>query len=85
MVSALGDGKLESAAAFIAANSPLGVACMPDDIARGILFLLSDDSRYTTGHTLVIDAGETTGAQAPPFHSQAPDILLHAGRRGSRA
>lgn len=83
MVSALGDGKLESAAEFIAANSPLGIACMPEDIARGILFLLSDDSRYTTGHTLVIDAGETTGAQAPPFHSQDADILLHAGQRGS--
>lgn len=85
MVSALSDGTLESTAEFIAANSALGIACMPEDIARGILFLLSDDSRYTTGHTLVIDAGETTGAQAPPFHSQDADILLHAGQRGSRS
>jgi NAD(P)-dependent dehydrogenase (short-subunit alcohol dehydrogenase family) len=85
MVSALSDGTLESTAEFIAAKSALGIACMPEDIARGILFLLSDDSRYTTGHTLVIDAGETTGAQAPPFHSQDADILLHAGQRGSRS
>jgi hypothetical protein len=56
---------------------------MPDDIARGILYLLSDDARYTSGHTLVIDAGVTTGAEPPPFFSQDADILLHAGLRGS--
>ena len=56
---------------------------MPEDIARGILFLLSDDARYMTGHTLVIDAGVTTGGEPPPFFSQDADLLLHAGLRGS--
>jgi NAD(P)-dependent dehydrogenase (short-subunit alcohol dehydrogenase family) len=83
MTNALGDNNPESTAQFIAASSPLGIACMPEDIARGILFLLSDDTRYMTGHTLVIDAGVTTGGEPPPFFSQEADIVLHAGLRGS--
>ncbi len=83
MTDALGDNNPASTAQFIAQNSPLGIACMPEDIARGILFLLSDETRYMTGHTLVIDAGLTTGAVPPPFFSQQADLLLHAGLRGS--
>jgi SDR family mycofactocin-dependent oxidoreductase len=30
------------------------------DISRGILYLVSQDGRYVTGHTLHIDAGQTT-------------------------
>jgi NAD(P)-dependent dehydrogenase (short-subunit alcohol dehydrogenase family) len=69
--------------AAIAADSPLGVAGMPADIANAILFALSDDSRYMTGHTLVIDAGQTTGGVAPPFYSQEAEVLLHGGQRTS--
>jgi len=29
----------------------------PDDVARGVLFLASDDARGITGHNLIIDAG----------------------------
>ncbi len=83
MTNALGDNDPENTAQFIAAGSPLGFACMPEDIAKGILHLLSDDARYTTGHTLVIDAGQTTGGtEMPPFYTQDADVLLHAGRRG---
>ncbi|MEQ9167542.1 MAG: oxidoreductase [Fulvivirga sp.] len=32
----------------------------PDDIAPGVLFLLSDDSKYITGHNLIIDGGWTS-------------------------
>jgi NAD(P)-dependent dehydrogenase (short-subunit alcohol dehydrogenase family) len=32
---------------------------MPQDIANGVLFLVSDESRMMTGHNLVIDAGRT--------------------------
>jgi NAD(P)-dependent dehydrogenase (short-subunit alcohol dehydrogenase family) len=83
MTSALGDNNPETTAEFIAESSPLGFACMPQDIAHGILYLLSDEARYITGHTLVIDAGQTTGAEPPPFFSQEADLLLHAGKRGS--
>lgn len=31
----------------------------PDDVARSVPFLASDDSRYVTGHELVPDAGVT--------------------------
>ena len=38
---------------------PIGKPCEPDDIAAGILFLLSDLARCVSGHTLVIDGGAT--------------------------
>ncbi|MFN7175121.1 MAG: SDR family oxidoreductase, partial [Thermaurantiacus tibetensis] len=42
-----------------AAGAPLGFAGQPEDIARGIAFLASDESRYMTGAELVIDGGWT--------------------------
>ncbi len=84
MTDALGDNNPENTAAWIAAASPLGIPCMPEDIAAGILYLLSDEARYITGHTLAIDAGLTTaGSLPPPFYSEASDMLLHAGQHGS--
>jgi NAD(P)-dependent dehydrogenase (short-subunit alcohol dehydrogenase family) len=41
---------------------PLGVAGEPEDIADGVLFLASDQSRHMTGAELVIDGGITGGA-----------------------
>lgn len=42
-----------------AVMAPVGYAGMPQDIANGIVFLASDDSRYMTGSALVIDGGLT--------------------------
>jgi NAD(P)-dependent dehydrogenase (short-subunit alcohol dehydrogenase family) len=42
-----------------AAGTPLGFAGLPSDIADGIVFLASDESRYMTGSELVIDGGWT--------------------------
>ncbi|MDB5393373.1 MAG: 3-ketoacyl-ACP reductase [Rhodospirillales bacterium] len=38
---------------------PLGRLGLPEDIAKGMLFLASDDAAYITGHSLVIDGGGT--------------------------
>jgi len=79
MTRALG----EDTEQFIADSSPLGIPCLPEDIAAGIVFLLSDDARQMSGHTLVIDAGVTTGGQPAQFHSGAALTLLHAGETAS--
>lgn len=47
--------------ALAAAGAPLGYAGLPADIAAGIVYLASDDSRYVTGSELVIDGGMTAG------------------------
>jgi len=43
--------------AMIADNVPLGVKGYPEDIANGVLWLASEESRYVTGAELVIDGG----------------------------
>lgn len=45
--------------AIAASGTPLGFAGQPTDIADGIVFLASDESRYITGSELVIDGGWT--------------------------
>lgn len=39
---------------------PTGSKGLPEDIAQGVLFLASDESRYMTGSELVIDGGMST-------------------------
>ena len=43
--------------AMSAMATPLGVKGLPEDIAAGVLYLASDESRYVTGSELVIDGG----------------------------
>jgi NAD(P)-dependent dehydrogenase (short-subunit alcohol dehydrogenase family) len=43
--------------AVTALATPLGVKGFPEDIAAGVVYLASDESRYVTGAELVIDGG----------------------------
>jgi len=40
---------------------PLGTPGDTEDIAAAVLYLASDDAKYVTGHTLVVDGGWTAG------------------------
>lgn len=42
-----------------AAYLPLKRFAMPDEIAHAVLFLACDDSSFVTGHTLLVDGGNT--------------------------
>ena len=59
----------------IAAGSPLGLAALAEDPAYAMLFLASDEARFVTGHTLVVDAGETSAGGVPMFHSSASGLI----------
>jgi NAD(P)-dependent dehydrogenase (short-subunit alcohol dehydrogenase family) len=41
------------------ARTPLGIIASAHDVALGVLYLASDESRYVTGSELVIDGGIT--------------------------
>ena len=47
----------------LAKANPLLQSGFPRDIAYGALYLASDDSRFVTGHDLVIDGGMTAGGR----------------------
>jgi len=65
----------------IAKMSLLGYAGFPDDIANGVLYLASDEARYVTGHTLVVDAGHTTAGLKPNRFHVGETVQYHeAGR-----
>ena len=56
---------------------------LAEDVANAALWLASDESGYTTGHTLTTDAGITTGATAgsPAFAEYQP-MFREAGKKG---
>ncbi len=51
----------------VEAAIPLGRFATPEDIARSVLFLASDDSAYMTGQTFVVDGGVTLPEYPPGF------------------
>jgi NAD(P)-dependent dehydrogenase (short-subunit alcohol dehydrogenase family) len=48
---------------FLAAQYPVGRTGVPDDIAKAVRFLCSDESSFITGHALVVDGGMTIQIQ----------------------
>jgi NAD(P)-dependent dehydrogenase (short-subunit alcohol dehydrogenase family) len=72
---------IDGATQRIAAMSPLGYAGFPADIAAAALFLASDEARYITGHTLVVDAGQTASGLVPNrFNTGSNRQFLEGGR-----
>jgi 3(or 17)beta-hydroxysteroid dehydrogenase len=55
----LGANDLDAARRQALARLPIGRMGTPEDIARGIVFLASDDSAFMTGAGLVVDGGIT--------------------------
>jgi NAD(P)-dependent dehydrogenase (short-subunit alcohol dehydrogenase family) len=68
--------------AQIAKGSPLGIAGLPSDIASALLYLASDEARYVTAHTLVVDSGQTAALGRTVFHDAPNDVIREAGKRG---
>jgi NAD(P)-dependent dehydrogenase (short-subunit alcohol dehydrogenase family) len=56
---ASGATDLAAARAELARQHPLGMVGEPDDIAWGVVYLASEESRFMTGAELVIDGGYT--------------------------
>jgi NAD(P)-dependent dehydrogenase (short-subunit alcohol dehydrogenase family) len=54
-----GQEDAEAAEEALAALHPLGHIGEPDDIAYGVVYLASDESKFVTGSELVIDGGYT--------------------------
>ncbi len=75
------DLDVEATAKGIARMSPLGYAGFPADIAAAAVYLASDDGRYVSGHTLVVDAGQTSsGMSRSPMHVGESRQIHEAGR-----
>ncbi len=75
---------LEDTIAALAEGSPLkGRAGLAQDVANAALWLASDESGYTSGLTLTVDAGVTTGSTAaPPAFAEYQPMMREAGRKG---
>lgn len=72
---------LEQAAAVIQSKSPLGIAGEVGDIAGAAVYLASNEARYITGHTLVIDGGQVNAGTVAKFHVAEPGLHSEAGNR----
>lgn len=53
----MSDAQIEDFEDQTAAATPLGRAGTPDEIARAVVFLASEDSSYITGIELFMDGG----------------------------
>jgi NAD(P)-dependent dehydrogenase (short-subunit alcohol dehydrogenase family) len=54
----LSDEQIKGFAAQAAAITPLGRTGTPDEIAKAVSFLASDDASYITGVELFVDGGQ---------------------------
>ena len=74
---------LDGASKRVNTKSPLGRPGYPIDIANAALYLASDESAWTNGAVLVVDAGgEVLGDRNARFFEMNPQIVQEAGRKG---
>jgi NAD(P)-dependent dehydrogenase (short-subunit alcohol dehydrogenase family) len=74
---------LDEASKRIASKVPLGRPGYPIDIANAALYLASDESAWTNGAVLVVDAGgEVIGDRNSRFFAMDSEIVQEAGRKG---
>ena len=75
---------LDETIATLAGLSPLkGRAGLAQDVANAALWLASDESGYTSGLTLTVDAGLTTGSTTePPAFAEYAPMVREAGKKG---
>ena len=67
----------------LAAESPLkGRPGRAEDVVNAALWLASDESGYTTGHTLTTDAGRTIGSDNVSVFNEYQPFIAEAGKRG---
>jgi NAD(P)-dependent dehydrogenase (short-subunit alcohol dehydrogenase family) len=57
----------EALEARISAATPLARMGEPEDVARAVLFLISDDSTHVTGTEVVVDGGVTQAPAGAPI------------------
>jgi NAD(P)-dependent dehydrogenase (short-subunit alcohol dehydrogenase family) len=73
---------LDEASRRIARKVPLGRPGYPRDIANAALYLASDESGWTNGAVLVVDAGgEVIGDRNHRFFEMDSEIVQEAGRK----
>ncbi len=71
-------------------NTPMGRSALPEEVAKAILFLASDDASYITGQLLVVDGGNTIQEYKGPAScyrliGQGREQAQCAEQRGRRA
>jgi 3-oxoacyl-[acyl-carrier protein] reductase len=69
IVTPMTAGRLANNPAFrddMIGRTPLGHPGAPEDIAKAVLFLASDDARFITGVTLPVDGGWSVAGYLPP-------------------
>jgi len=74
---------LDTITGHISSTSPLGYAGFPEDIAAAAVYLASDDGRYVSGHTLVVDAGQTMSGMTPNRMNRGSTRQIHEAGRTS--